>query len=390
MIYTSPNFWKNSLGNTTMFADQGYGVLWVAHWFVTSPTVPASNWGGHGWTFWQYDDCGSVPGIAGCVDLDRYNGTDLSPVAFGYAAPTPPPANPSPVLGTVAPPTITTSTVPQTITLAGSGFAPGISTAYWNGQPLATTYISSSSLTAVVPPTLSAGTTMVTVTNAPPGGGSSAPVPLTVAIPPAQVTLGTSAGVTTWGGSVTPSVSVAGAAGSVGTSGANRAVTLQRMGTNETEWHDVTTLTTDPAGAATFSYRPAVNTSFQAVFPGAPDLGPGTSQPSRVVVRQLMLLRPTNGGATRSLPVRAKVTFTGTVRPVGTGAAPTVTFQFRRLVSGRWTTVASRTAPTDANGRATWTWIFSARGRWYVRAIANPTTMNANSVWSPIERYAIY
>jgi len=83
MIYTSPAFWKKYLADTTMFADQGYTVLWVAHWFVSAPTTPASNWGGKSWTFWQYHNCGTVPGIGGCVDLDRYNGTDLTRVTFG-------------------------------------------------------------------------------------------------------------------------------------------------------------------------------------------------------------------------------------------------------------------------------------------------------------------
>ena len=83
MIYTSPAFWKKYLADTRTFADQGYTVLWVAHWFVSAPTTPASNWGGRGWTFWQYHNCGSVPGIGGCVDLDRYNGTDLTRVTFG-------------------------------------------------------------------------------------------------------------------------------------------------------------------------------------------------------------------------------------------------------------------------------------------------------------------
>ena len=77
MIYTSPNFWKNALADTRSIADAGYGVLWVAHWGVTQPTVPAQNWAGRGWTFWQYDNCGSVPGISGCVDLDRFNGTNM-------------------------------------------------------------------------------------------------------------------------------------------------------------------------------------------------------------------------------------------------------------------------------------------------------------------------
>ena len=82
MIYTSPSFWGKYMGNTTTLADAGYKTLWVAHWGVTSPTVPANNWGGHGWTFWQYTSDGTVNGISGRVDLDRYNGADLTPVAF--------------------------------------------------------------------------------------------------------------------------------------------------------------------------------------------------------------------------------------------------------------------------------------------------------------------
>ena len=77
MIYTSPAFWKKYMGDSRALADAGYKTLWVAHWGVTSPAVPAANWGGRGWTFWQYTSDGSVPGIAGRVDLDRFNGTDL-------------------------------------------------------------------------------------------------------------------------------------------------------------------------------------------------------------------------------------------------------------------------------------------------------------------------
>jgi GH25 family lysozyme M1 (1,4-beta-N-acetylmuramidase) len=80
MIYTGPYFWETSMGGTSLFADLGYDVLWVAHWTDGSPTVPGGNWGGHGWTFWQYTDCERVAGIAGCVDGDRFNGTDLSGV----------------------------------------------------------------------------------------------------------------------------------------------------------------------------------------------------------------------------------------------------------------------------------------------------------------------
>lgn len=81
MIYSSPGFWKSAMGDTRAFADAGYRFLWVAHWTPNSqPTVPADNWGGQGWTFWQWTSCARVSGITGCVDGDRYNGTDLSAV----------------------------------------------------------------------------------------------------------------------------------------------------------------------------------------------------------------------------------------------------------------------------------------------------------------------
>ncbi len=76
IIYTSPSFWHDRMGNSRWFADHGYA-LWIAHWHVATPRVPAKNWGGQGWAIWQYDNCGSVEGIDGCVDLDRLNGTDL-------------------------------------------------------------------------------------------------------------------------------------------------------------------------------------------------------------------------------------------------------------------------------------------------------------------------
>jgi lysozyme len=81
VIYCSPNFWRTYMNDTTWFADNGYEVLWVAHWTTASePTVPGGAWGGSAWTFWQYTSDGAVPGISGRVDLNRYNGTDFAPV----------------------------------------------------------------------------------------------------------------------------------------------------------------------------------------------------------------------------------------------------------------------------------------------------------------------
>ena len=81
VIYTSPNFWSTNMGGTDWFATNGYRVVWVAHWTTDpAPRVPASDWAGFGWTFWQYTSSGSVAGITGRVDLDRFDGTDFSNV----------------------------------------------------------------------------------------------------------------------------------------------------------------------------------------------------------------------------------------------------------------------------------------------------------------------
>jgi lysozyme len=80
MIYTSSWFWKYHMANATWFANNGYR-LWIPSW-GTSPNEPASNWGGRGWSFWQYSSCGHVSGIRGCVDLDRANGRNLSLVTL--------------------------------------------------------------------------------------------------------------------------------------------------------------------------------------------------------------------------------------------------------------------------------------------------------------------
>lgn len=82
MIYVSPSFWRTYMGNTRWFADNGYAILWVANWGVTSPSVPGENWGGKSWTFWQYTSDGSVPGISGRVDLNRYRFSTFDAVTY--------------------------------------------------------------------------------------------------------------------------------------------------------------------------------------------------------------------------------------------------------------------------------------------------------------------
>ena len=84
-IYSSPTFWRKAVGDASVFASAGSS-LWVAHWHVAAPRVPAANWGASGWSFWQWTNCSQLPGLRGCVDGDRYRG---SRVASALMAPQP-------------------------------------------------------------------------------------------------------------------------------------------------------------------------------------------------------------------------------------------------------------------------------------------------------------
>ncbi len=99
MVYTSPNGWANRTGDTTAVADAGYSVLWLAHWGVSEPTLPANDWSGNGWTFWQYGDCGTVPGIEGCVDVDWYASSSFDAVTIPSPDVVPPTATLTPPPG---------------------------------------------------------------------------------------------------------------------------------------------------------------------------------------------------------------------------------------------------------------------------------------------------
>ena len=77
MVYGSQYLFQTILGNSTWFADNGFS-LWFAWPRSPLPTsMPAHDWQGQGWTFWQYSWTGKVSGIDTAVDRDRYAGTNL-------------------------------------------------------------------------------------------------------------------------------------------------------------------------------------------------------------------------------------------------------------------------------------------------------------------------
>ncbi len=187
----------------------------------------------------------------------------------------------------------------------------------------------------------------------------------------------------TWGGGIVLTTQF-------GTNGANKTFKLQATRDNVT-WFDIgPLLTTNASGRNQFAFRPSTNFFYRAVFAGTSDLAAGTSASVRTVVRQIALLRPTNGGATKSISRNTSITFFTVVRPSRPELTPAkVTFSFYRLSGSTWVLSTQRTVTAAADGRAATTFKFSTSGQWYVRSMANPTPYNANSVMSTIERYSV-
>ncbi len=68
ILYLNPSFWNNSVSGSQF---GGYPI-WIANYGASTPLVP-NGWAT--WTFWQYTNNTSVPGIATQVDGDRFNGS---------------------------------------------------------------------------------------------------------------------------------------------------------------------------------------------------------------------------------------------------------------------------------------------------------------------------
>jgi len=71
IIYSRQNFLETLLGPSLQHLA-AYP-LWIAHYTEANEPDFPSNW--PQWTFWQYTDKGSVEGIKGYVDQDRFNGS---------------------------------------------------------------------------------------------------------------------------------------------------------------------------------------------------------------------------------------------------------------------------------------------------------------------------
>jgi hypothetical protein len=89
--------------------------------------------------------------------------------------------NPKPIITSLSPPSTTHGGAGFTLTVNGTGFINN-SVVNWAGSPRATTYVSSTEITATINAAdiAKAGTFKVTVTTPAPGGGTSAAKTFTV------------------------------------------------------------------------------------------------------------------------------------------------------------------------------------------------------------------
>jgi len=76
IIYTGKYFWDDNVGG----ADMTSSPLWHAQYTTASCPDIATPW--TSWAFWQYTSTGTVGGISGDMDIDRWNGDLASLQAF--------------------------------------------------------------------------------------------------------------------------------------------------------------------------------------------------------------------------------------------------------------------------------------------------------------------
>ncbi len=76
IIYTGGPFWDSSVGGANMTTSP----LWHAQYTTAACPTIADPW--TTWAFWQYTDSGTISGISGSMDVDRWNGDLASLQAF--------------------------------------------------------------------------------------------------------------------------------------------------------------------------------------------------------------------------------------------------------------------------------------------------------------------
>ena len=214
--------------------------------------------------------------------------------------------------------------------------------------------------------------------------GSTPPFSVAPAAP--SLALTTSGPVITWGQDVQLTVGLT----PPGPDGAGGRTVQLQSSIDGIGWVPVADLATDLNGTASIVQRPATNTFYRLVFDGAPDLAPATSPAFRVLVRNLVQMRPDNRGAVRRVARGTTVAFVTRVRPLPASVTPgRVEYRLLQRVGHSWVLKRSWTVTPDAAGAARLRVTFGSRGSWSVRVVAFSTPMNAISVLSPGQRYDV-
>ena len=140
-------------------------------------------------------------------------------------------------------------------------------------------------------------------------------------------------------------------------------------------------------GSVSTTVTPAMNSSYQFLYPGSRTDASTTSNAVRVIVRRLVSLVGVPPSPTQSATAGRPVTLTAQVSPVGMPAH--LSFQRYRYdtLHRRWVYAGSLGRTTNANGRAIVTWT-PAAGQWYWRIASLPTPDYANNV-SPVYRWSV-
>ncbi|MFO0589910.1 MAG: GH25 family lysozyme [Polyangiaceae bacterium] len=81
IIYSGKYFWQDNV-QSKAFLDYPY---WIPNYSLDCPNLPDGYW--PDWQFFQYSSTGSVPGISGNVDMDKFNGSLLDLQKFAGSAP---------------------------------------------------------------------------------------------------------------------------------------------------------------------------------------------------------------------------------------------------------------------------------------------------------------
>lgn len=81
IIYSGKYFWQDNV-KSNAFVDYP---LWIPNYSLNCPDLANGYWSD--WTFFQYTDTGSVPGISGNVDRNQFNGSLQDLLAFANGGP---------------------------------------------------------------------------------------------------------------------------------------------------------------------------------------------------------------------------------------------------------------------------------------------------------------